>query len=85
MLGADTGQPEDEDSVTEFPAADYAWLNDTTDGATAFTAATTNVYILLVKATDPSGAFKTQPVAVTVRRRERTACTLLVVMTLPLC
>ncbi len=65
-LGADTGEPEDQDSATAFPAADYAWLNDTTDGATAFTAATTNVYILLVKATDPSGASATQPVAITV-------------------
>ena len=68
-LGADVGPPdqrEDEGSVAEFPAADYAWLNDTSDGATAHTAATGNVYILLVKATDPSGASKTQPVAVKV-------------------
>ena len=57
---------EDEDSVTQFDAATYPWLNDTTGGATAFTAAATNVYILLVKATDPSGAGTTQPVAVTV-------------------
>ena len=71
-LGADTGQPEDEDSATAFPetatAPDiaYPWLNDTTDGATAFTAAASNVYILEVKATDPSGADTTQAVAVTV-------------------
>ena len=65
-LGADGDQPEDEDSATEFPANDYPWLNDTTDGATAYTAATTNVYILMVKATDPSGASMTQAVAVTV-------------------
>ena len=63
---------EDEDSDTAFPATatdpdpSYPWLNDTADGATAFTDAASNVYILLVKATDPSGAGTTQAVAVTV-------------------
>ena len=68
-LGADEGTPdqrEDEDSLAAFPAADYAWLNNDAGDAVAHTGATNNVYILLVKATDPSGASQTQPVAVTV-------------------
>ena len=55
---------EDETSTTEFPnSGDTVWLNDATP---AEADATNNVYILLVKATDPSGAGTTQAVAITV-------------------